>query len=282
MGLWPFGKSGRRAKLRAVPFEPRVRALYAMRFRFWRWLTAEEREELERHALVLRSEKRFEAAGGFELTEDAKWLIVGQAALLLLHRQTDYFPGVDTFVVYPKAFHVPVRRALDGGASLEDEEERAGESWSWGTVVLAWDEVEEGLRHGDEDGYNVVLHELAHALDRENGEEDGMPRLESAAAEGRWAEVFTPAYEALCAAADREENPETFFDPYGAESPAEFFAVAVESFFESPEALREEAPALYHELALYFRQDPAAAARRARKEDGARVRRAKGRRPRLR
>lgn len=282
MGFWPFGKSARRSRLLTAPLDPRVRALWATRLRFWQWLTEAEREELATHARILFAEKRFESSAGFVLDDDAKWLVVAQAALLLLHRKTDYFPGVQSIVLYPKSFHVPVRRPLEGGALLEDEEERAGESWSWGTILLAWDEVEDGLRYGDEDGYNVVLHEFAHVLDRENGEEDGMPALEDAEAERRWARAFTPSYDALCAAADREDEPDTFLDPYGAESPAEFFAVVVESFFESPVALRDEEPAMYRELCAYFRQDPAASVERARKDSATRVRRAKARRPRLR
>ena len=46
-------------------------------------------------------------------------------------------------------------------------------------------------------------------------------------------------------------------DPYGAESPEEFFAVASEAFFVAPQDMRAEHPALYELLAGYYRQDPA-------------------------
>jgi Mlc titration factor MtfA (ptsG expression regulator) len=45
-------------------------------------------------------------------------------------------------------------------------------------------------------------------------------------------------------------------DPYGASSPAEFFAVATESFFEQPHALAARHPELYAEFQRYFRVDP--------------------------
>jgi len=281
MFYWPFGKVSRRARLTKSPLDPRARELFAARLRFWQWLSADERERLEKHVQVLLAEKRFEAAGGFVLDEPTRWLVAAQASLLLLHRNADYFPGVQSIVIYPKAFVTPVRRSLSGGAVLEDTEERAGESWSWGSVILAWDEIEEGLRYGDEDGYNVVLHEFAHALDRENGSEDGMPKLDDAVAEQRWASAFTPAFQEIGDLTEGKEDPDTFLDPYAAESPAEFFAVVVESFFESPTELRDEYPAVYRELSHYFRQDPAQSQSRLRSDSTARARREKPRRPRL-
>ena len=45
-------------------------------------------------------------------------------------------------------------------------------------------------------------------------------------------------------------------DHYGATSPAEFFAVATESFFGKPWQLAQRHPALYDELSKYYRVDP--------------------------
>ena len=44
---------------------------------------------------------------------------------------------------------------------------------------------------------------------------------------------------------------------YGATNPAEFFAVATESFFEKPRQMKKRHPDLYEELRLYYRLDPA-------------------------
>ena len=54
-----------------------------------------------------------------------------------------------------------------------------------------------------------------------------------------------------------EQAGEPFLDPYALEDPAEFFAVASESFFESPGHLRRVLPDLYEQLALFYRQRPA-------------------------
>jgi len=44
---------------------------------------------------------------------------------------------------------------------------------------------------------------------------------------------------------------------YGATAPAEFFAVASEYFFTNPQTLRHHAPAVYDQLVLFYRQNPA-------------------------
>ena len=49
----------------------------------------------------------------------------------------------------------------------------------------------------------------------------------------------------------------TVIDEYGAINPAEFFAVAAETFFEKPLSLKRQYPDLYGALQHYFRQDPA-------------------------
>ena len=46
-------------------------------------------------------------------------------------------------------------------------------------------------------------------------------------------------------------------DEYGATNPAEFFAVATETFFDRPVELRQRHPALYAELQDYYKLDPA-------------------------
>src|SRR6266513_3005787 len=43
----------------------------------------------------------------------------------------------------------------------------------------------------------------------------------------------------------------------GASNPAEFFAVATETFFETPDQLEREHPELYGQLQQFYRQDPA-------------------------
>jgi hypothetical protein len=134
----------------------------------------------------------------------------------------------------------------------EENVEFDGESWDRGAVVLSAKAVRQSSRRPD--GFNVVLHEFAHQFDAMDGVSDGCPPMPREL-RVRWASVMAEEYEALCRA-DRK-GKDTFLDPYGAESPAEFFAVAVEAFFELPVDLREEHPRIHELLVGVFATDPA-------------------------
>jgi Mlc titration factor MtfA (ptsG expression regulator) len=71
-----------------------------------------------------------------------------------------------------------------------------------------------------------------------------------------WAAALTAAYEDFCGRI--EGNEEVPIDDYAAESPAEFFAVLSEVFFEHPALLVERYPEVYRQFTLFYRQDPAA------------------------
>jgi MtfA peptidase len=144
---------------------------------------------------------------------------------------------------------VRIRETDDGGVVHEFDDERAGESWQGGPVVLSWDAA------ANAPGMNVVVHEFAHKLDMANGEADGMPPLHSGMDPRTWSEAFRVAYEGFCDAVDR--GKETWLDPYAAESPGEFFAVVSEAFFTAPNETQRRYPDVYEQLKRYYRQDPA-------------------------
>jgi hypothetical protein len=87
-----------------------------------------------------------------------------------------------------------------------------------------------------------------------NGEVDGMPALHAGMRREDWIAAFAPAYADFCRRVDAGED--TAIDPYAAEHPSEFFAVASEVFFEAPDLLQDEYPAVYDQLRSFYRQDP--------------------------
>ena len=216
-------------------------------------LTSADREELEGTTKVLMHEKHFEGAGGITLNQEMKVTIAAQAALLLLHRRTDYYPRLVSIIVYPSQYVAPNVQRDPTGIVTEGPQVRAGESWSRGAVVLAWDEVAAGAA-SQRPGHNVVIHEFTHQLDAENGEMDGVPLL-TADRYPIWVRVMEEEYAHLRAAVDAGQP--TVIDPYGATNPAEFFAVVTELFFTAPGTLLDAHPRVYETLADYFRQDPA-------------------------
>ena len=124
-----------------------------------------------------------------------------------------------------------------------------------GRVVLSWDHVRRGAADWS-DGQNVVLHEFAHQLDSESGSNNGAPYLGSEQRYRDWSAVLSRAYESL--RHDAMWQHHSVLDHYGATNPAEFFAVATETFFEKPWQMAERHAALFAELFKYYRVDPRA------------------------
>jgi Mlc titration factor MtfA (ptsG expression regulator) len=247
-------KQRRRRRLRARPFSKEWLALIQRHVVFFHKLSASDRTELLGHIQVFLAEKRFEGCGGFSITDEVRVTIAAQACLLLLHRRTDYFPGLFTILVYPLTYMVEEKRQLGEHVWEEGTVSRLGETGRrMGSLVLAWGAVKHGAADPS-DGKNVVLHEFAHQLDFENHAADGVPGLATREEQLVWSEVMRAEFASL-RTADETGIP-TLLDTYGASNPVEFFAVSVEAFFERPFALRARHPKLYAELRNYFQQDP--------------------------
>lgn len=220
----------------------------------FRHLPAVDRKELEEDVLIFASEKNFEGAGGLKMTDEIKVTIATQACILLLHRKTDYYPGLYSIIVYPHAYIARQMVQENRGIIAEGMQARLGESWTSGAVVLSWDDVRSGAAD-IHDGHNVVFHEFAHQLDAQDGQMDGAPILADRSTYAAWARVLGEEYERL--QYDTALGRETLLDQYGATNPAEFFAVATEFFFEKPRQLQERIPQLYDQLRRFYKQDPA-------------------------
>ena len=214
-------------------------------------LSRAERERLRAMALAFIAQKEWHGAQGLELTDRIKLSIALQACLPALKLGLDCYRGWVGIIVYPGDFIIPRHTTDEAGVVHEFDDEVAGEAWEGGPVLLSWFD-----RAEDADGMNVVLHEFAHKLDMLNGIPDGLPPLHEGMSRRAWAAAFEPAYADFCARVDAGED--TLIDPYAAEHPAEFFAVASEAFFETPDVLRHEYPAVYEQLKQFYRQDPAA------------------------
>ena len=201
---------------------------------------------------IFLDEKKIFGQGGLEVTETMRIVIAAQACVMLLNRDADVYPGFTTILVYPDTY-VAVEQKYDGLVNSTRPSNRSGESWFRGPVVLSWRDTVVGMDKRS-DGQNVVLHEFAHKLDEEDGRMDGLPLLEDAQEYQMWASVLSSEYTALRESVERRH--ETVMDEYGASSPAEFFAVATETFFEKPHAMKEKHPALFEELEQFYRLDP--------------------------
>ena len=252
--LFQILKNWRRAKIQQKPFPQTWLEIIEQRVPYYQLLPEADRKELLGHIQVFLAEKHFEGCDGVSVTDEMKIVIAAQACILLLHRPPDYFPLLESILIYPHPFVSKVQSHLPGGIVSERMQARVGESWGFGTVILAWDDVLNGAIDTN-DGHNVVMHEFAHQLDEESGSANGSPPLELRSQYTAWARILSDEFHELNQ--DVDKHRKTVMDKYGATNPAEFFAVATETFFEKPIQLKKRHPALYDELKLFYRQDPA-------------------------
>jgi len=119
-------------------------------------------------------------------------------------------------------------------------------------IYLSWDNFIKGIS-GQTDNCNVGLHEMAHALAYVNfvtqTEEDRHFKREFP----NFSKVARPIFTSMQQGEVRAKN---LLGDYAATNYHEFWAVAVEVFFESPVAFRHEMPELYEAMACVLNQDP--------------------------
>ncbi len=229
----------------------RQRVIVANQVPITKRLTAELSQKLEGKIQAFLHQVEFIGCAGLDVDEEMELSIAAQACLLIVNSDTWYKP-LRTILIYPDAFKSR-KKEYSGYVVTERETVRLGESWSQGPVVLSWKHSKQGAIN-DRDGQNVVLHEFAHQIDSLSGYTDGAPILNKGQSFASWREVFVTAFESHVQ--NVKKGRKTVLDSYGAEAPEEFFAVAVEVFFEKPAALSREEPAIYKQLAELFRLEP--------------------------
>ena len=215
-------------------------------------LPAQYRLAFEGKMALFLHQVTFIGCNGLEVTEEMALSIAAQACLLVVNSDT-WYDHLTTVLIYPSAFKSRGKR-FNKGVVTERDEIRLGESWSRGPVILSWAHSTQGAANAG-DGHNVVLHEFAHQIDDLSGHTDGAPLMNKGQSFGEWSDVFIDAF-----ARHREHveaGRKTVIDPYGAEGPEEYFAVAVEVFFEKAPQLKREEPEVYAQLAQLLQIDPA-------------------------
>ncbi len=253
--LWRLRKywqAAQRNKLFNAPLDPKRIAMLEQQVTLYSKLPQPLREELHGHINIFLDEKVFIGRDEVEITDEIRTVVAGNACLLLLQGNKRRFTDFSSIIIYPAAYTAQEVHH-DGLIATERASSRAGESWVRGPVVLSWANVLSGSING-EDGHNVVIHEFAHKLDEQSGHMNGLPVLGTNAQYEEWKKVLSEEYNALHERAKRGHNK--VLDEYGTVSPAEFFAVASESFFEKPIQMKKKLPALYQQLQSFYNIDP--------------------------
>lgn len=250
----PWYVEQRRKRIRARPFPDPWRKILQRHMPYFRSMPADLQLQLKAHIQVFIEEKQFVGCDGLKVTDQMRVLIAAYACLLILNRNTDYYPTLRQILIYPAPFVVDLETVDEAGVLHKEREVRSGESWLRSQVVLSWQDVAEDALFSH-DGRNVVIHEFAHQLDQQAGDANGAPLLDRREQYDEWSDVFGEEFERL-QERQRSGEEEALFDYYGATNPAEFFAVVSEVFFEQPDIMVREHPELYRQLVVFYRLDP--------------------------
>ena len=208
-----------------------------------------QRTELRKLVDLFLNDKDFYGAAGLEVERRMAAVIAAQACLPVLNLGYRWLSGWHSIYVYPGQFRTRRTYRDHNGLEYEDQRALAGEAQHTGGLVFSWQDIEEDLAYPD-DGANVIIHEIAHKLDMQNGDADGYPPLHRGMASDPWASAMQSAYDDLGRQLDAGVEPE--IDPYAATDPAEFFAVMSEYYFETPGHLAETYPAVFEQLQAFY------------------------------
>jgi Mlc titration factor MtfA (ptsG expression regulator) len=236
LGAWMlFGPGGERP---AKHMRADQRAFLEKYFTFYARLDTRQRARFERIVMAFLGEKRWTGIG-IQVGDEIKMMISASAAQLLFGLPDLTLMHFEHILVYDDAY----RSRRSGRRHQGEVNPHAG------IIRLSWAHYLQG--YGDPyDAHNVALHELAHALWFEdvvpNADDDFFDPQELE----RWKSLAGP-----CITDIRAGRP-VLFRSYAGTNEAEFFAVAVEYFFEQAEAFHHQHPELYATLVALLRQDP--------------------------
>ena len=233
-------RAARRRAVLSLPFPEKWRTFLVERYDHFERLDAAWRARFEDDVRIFLAEKRTTGVA-VDVTDELRLLVAASAVTLSVGWPDYEWDQLTEVLLYPDDFD---RDYAFGG------EDRVGEAHPWGTVILSVPALLESFEVPD-DAYHVGVHEFAHLLDVDQTHFDGIPVGLRGARAREWVAVAEKEMERL-------RHGRSAFDEYGAHDPVEFLGVAVEAFFEIPQAVRRRHREVYAILSSYFAQDPAA------------------------
>lgn len=205
---------------------------------YYRGLSDQHKKEFEYRIVLFLKDKTFIAKRFPTVTQEMKILVASSAVQLSFGFTAITLKHFQKIFIYPEAYQSSYSGQL-----------HRGEVNSAGAIVFSWEDFIIGYKNPT-DGYNVGLHEMAHALFLEdfikNGEDDFLDPQE----------LHKFQRTGKLEIAKIRNNEDSFIRDYAATSRDEFFAVCIEQFFEQPEEFKLKLPHLYQNLQKLLNQNP--------------------------
>jgi len=221
-------------------FPPEWREIIAAYSRFYNSIDAAGKKRFERDVSIFLSGHTIRGIRGEETTVRTMLLVAAGVATILHGREEWEPPFSDGVVVYPGETFDPEYNLFKGQIAGMAGERRP---------LLVTEEILEQSFRDPEDGYNSLIHEIAHYFDFENPQISGVPLI------GGDTDRTEEWIATMETERERVNRGESFLRPYAGANEAEFFAVATEFFFERPEEMTARNPDLYELLKNFYNLD---------------------------
>jgi Mlc titration factor MtfA (ptsG expression regulator) len=210
---------------------------FSRNFSYYNLLSAKEKQRFIFRSYNLLQKIKIIGRQGFEVTGQVKLFVAAAQVQLTFGLDYYFLPVFKTIFIYPGSYKNPLT------GNMHD-----GEINPRGLIVLSWEKLTKGFYY-PADKINLGLHELAHAL------------MFSIIKTDRHDQDLDYYLNEIIKISKREiqkiRNKEThLFREYAGANIYEFFAIAVEHFFEAPESFKAELPSLYMYMTKLLKQDP--------------------------
>jgi MtfA peptidase len=215
------------------PIKNDLRKILEQHHHFYKHLDTDNKAIFERRVWIFMHSKKFVPRKMKEVSFEMRVLISAAAIQLTFGLKVEYFDHFKRILVYPDRYYSEINQRYHQGEVNP----------KFGMIILSWKAFVEGYAN-PLSGRNLGLHEMAHAVKLEHQ----LHPLLGKKALRLW---YQHAQHHL-----KNGNTTGFFRDYAFTNHHEFFAVAVENFFERPHAFKANKPELYQSLVYMLRQDP--------------------------
>lgn len=212
-------------------------------FRYYQKLSPGNKLKFQRRVKFFLLNKKFYPQGGMNITEEMKIMIGACFVQLTFGLRPFKLRHFSRFYIYPTRYYSKITNL-----------QHVGEVQTNGAIVLSWQHFQQGYEIPD-DGYNVGLHEMAHAIKLADMFDDDDDFEGNSLFDYKDLVRFFKIGKTEMNEIKKEKTH--FIRKYAATNIEELFAVSVEYFFEKPEEFRIEVPHLYQILVQLLKQDPA-------------------------
>ena len=222
------------------PFPRQWRSILEERIEFYSRLGRADKQEFERRVHIFLLNVQIVGVDT-EVTHEDRVMIAASGIIPIFRFEKWHYSHLKEVQIHPDQFPIPesgkMAKGLVGWGAME------------GKMMLSRKAMVDGY-NDQNDQINVALHEFIHLLDKLDGKIDGiLGKVMKDIDIQPWLHIVNHKINEI-------EEGNSSIRKYGATNKAEFLAAAGEFYFESPDKMKSEHPALYSALDSIFNPAP--------------------------